>query len=285
MPFRRIVVALDGSPTSLAALEATAELASAWGAEITGLFLEDTSLLRMASLPFAQEVGSHSGAFRALNVGQAERELRSQADRARNTLWYVAERFRLTASFNVARGTVQKELLKALNESDMLSMGKGGGSVAGGVGLGTNAKAVAASGTGVAMLHSHVARVSGPPAVIYDGSPSAVRALEIGGEFASTLGTSLLVLCPVEGECREELQEKASATIRDPRTKLEFRPLVTRSPQDIARNVRSSGANIVVVPTKGPVLTKETVETLLFRFFGPVILVGESQTEEGDGEA
>ena len=52
MRFRRIVVAIDGTPTSLAALEATGELASAWGAELVGLFVEDTNLLRMASLPY-----------------------------------------------------------------------------------------------------------------------------------------------------------------------------------------------------------------------------------------
>ena len=84
MEFRRIVVAIDGSPTSIAALEATAELASAWGSEVVGLFIEDTNLLRMASLPFAREVGSHSGAHRAINPDQFEREFRSQADRARN---------------------------------------------------------------------------------------------------------------------------------------------------------------------------------------------------------
>ena len=48
MPFRRVVVAVDGSPTSLAALEATAELAAVWGAEVVGLFVEDASLLKMA---------------------------------------------------------------------------------------------------------------------------------------------------------------------------------------------------------------------------------------------
>ncbi len=54
MQFRRVVVAVDGSPTSLAAMEATGELASVWGAEMVGLFIEDTNLLRMASLPFAR---------------------------------------------------------------------------------------------------------------------------------------------------------------------------------------------------------------------------------------
>jgi nucleotide-binding universal stress UspA family protein len=58
MRIKRIVIAIDASPTSLAALEATAELAARWDAEILGVFVEDTDLLRMATLPFAGEVGS-----------------------------------------------------------------------------------------------------------------------------------------------------------------------------------------------------------------------------------
>jgi len=83
MRIQRIVIAIDASPTSLAALEATADLAARWDAEILGIFVEDTNLLRMASLPFAGEVGSHSGSFRAINTNDIKRQIKSQAERAR----------------------------------------------------------------------------------------------------------------------------------------------------------------------------------------------------------
>lgn len=275
MQFRRIVVAIDGSPTSLAALEATAELASAWGAEVVGLFIEDTNLLRMASLPFAREVGSHSGAHRAINPDQFEREFRSQADRARNTLWYVAERFRLTASFHVSRGPVKTELLKALGDADMLSMGKGGQSVSASLGLGKNARSIAAGTGGIVLLFSHVARVTGPPAIVYDGSANGEKALDAAAELAGTLGTSLMVLCPVEGEPdRAELEESAKRELAGRQMKLEFRQILTRNVPDLARYVRSSGANVAVLPTSSPVLPTDAIELLVSRFFGPVMLVG-----------
>ena len=281
MQFRRVVVAVDGSPTSLAALEATAELASAWGAEVVGLFVEDTNLLRMASLPFAREVGSHSGAHRAINPDQFEREFRSQSDRARNTLWYVAERFRLTASFQVSRGPVTTELLKALGDADMLSMGKGGRSVTASLGLGTNARAVVAAKRGIVLLFSHVASVSGPPAVVYDGSPTGDKALRAASELARTLGTSLRVLCPVEIELgKEEIEEKATKAAADQQTALEFRRILIRNVADLARTVRSSGANVAVVPTTSPVLPLAAIETLLSRFSGPIMLVGDGSDSE-----
>ena len=275
MQFRRIIVAIDGSPTSLAALEATAELASAWGAEVVGLFVEDMNLLRMASLPFAREIGSHSGAHRAVNPDQFEREFRSQADRARNTLWYIAERFRLTASFQIARGSVNAELLKALSEADMLSMGKGGQSVAASLGLGTNAKAIAARTSGIVLLFSHVARVSGPPAVVYDASDNGDRALAAAAELARTLGTEVMVLYPIEIELsKDEIEERARGRLTVPHPDLVFRRILVHNVMDLARNIRSSGANVAVVPAQSSYLPIEAVETLLSRFFGPVMLVG-----------
>jgi hypothetical protein len=49
----RILVALDASVRSLAALEAAAELAAEWHAELLGLFVEDVELLRLAATPAA----------------------------------------------------------------------------------------------------------------------------------------------------------------------------------------------------------------------------------------
>jgi len=275
MQFRRVVVAVDGTPTSLAALEATSELASVWGSEVVGLFVEDRNLLRMASLPFAREVGSHSGAHRAINPDQFERQFRLQAERARNMLWFIAERSRLSASFFVARGSVRDELLKALAGADMLSLGKGGRSVAARLGLGTNAKAVAAGAGGIALFLSHVASVSGPPAVIYDGSELGTKALGAAVELARALGTRLVVLCPAEvGLDSEALEEQARRAVEQQQITLEFRQILTRNVPDIARYVRFSGANVAVVPAESSVLTREAIETLLTRFSGPVMLVG-----------
>ncbi|MBK7177644.1 MAG: universal stress protein [Chloroflexi bacterium] len=56
MKIQRILVALDASPHSLAALEAAIDLAERLDAELQGLFVEDINLLRLAQLPFAREL-------------------------------------------------------------------------------------------------------------------------------------------------------------------------------------------------------------------------------------
>lgn len=53
---RRILVALDTSPSSQAALEAAVALAERLNAEVCGLFVEDVDLLRVAESPYAREI-------------------------------------------------------------------------------------------------------------------------------------------------------------------------------------------------------------------------------------
>jgi hypothetical protein len=90
-----------------------------------------------------------------------------------------------------------------------------------------------------------------------------------------------MVLCPIEVELGiEELEEKAQTALGDQHPVLEFRRIVIRNVTDLARNVRSSGANVAVVPTNSPVLPPAAIETLLSRFSGPVMLVGGNADAE-----
>jgi nucleotide-binding universal stress UspA family protein len=55
--FQRILVALDASPASLAALDFATELAERHQAELLGIYVEDINLLRSAEIPFTREIG------------------------------------------------------------------------------------------------------------------------------------------------------------------------------------------------------------------------------------
>ena len=73
---RRILVALDASAHSLAAVEAAARLAEKVDAELEGLFVEDVNLIRLARLELAREIDVLSARLRDLESQQLERQLR-----------------------------------------------------------------------------------------------------------------------------------------------------------------------------------------------------------------
>ncbi len=71
---QRILVALDASSDSRAAVEAAVNLAARFNAELTGIYVEDENLLRLADLPFVQEVGHFSATCRHINHVDLERQ-------------------------------------------------------------------------------------------------------------------------------------------------------------------------------------------------------------------
>jgi len=74
---RRVIACF--APGHAARPEAVARYARSLEAELLGLFIEDVELLRLASLPFAREVGLASASLLSMSLEGLERQLRAQA--------------------------------------------------------------------------------------------------------------------------------------------------------------------------------------------------------------
>src|SRR6516165_5238200 len=147
----RILVALDASTHSMAALAAAVQLAAAMEAELEGLFVEDINLLRLAGLPFAREV-RHTASLEALDSLRMERALKAQAAQAREALAAAARRAQVQWSFRVVRGQVTQEVLAAAAKADLVTLGKQGRSRSPGARLGSTALRVALDAPGALLL-------------------------------------------------------------------------------------------------------------------------------------
>lgn len=146
---RRVLVALDASPSSLAAAQAAVELAVEAGAELVGLFVEDRELLAMAGLPWSAPVAPAGHSGQEWSAQAVERRLASEAMRARSSLEQAAGRRGLSIRFQVVRGAVTEEILRRLPEADVLVLGRVGWSGGRAAGLGRTAAAVLARSRGV----------------------------------------------------------------------------------------------------------------------------------------
>lgn len=120
-----VVVAVDTSPHSRAALEAAARWAQVTGAELLGVFVEDVELLRLGALPLVREVSAVSG-HGNLEAAALERSLRAMAATARRELQQAAGRHGVRASFRVVRGAVAAELRLASQHAPLIVLGRMG---------------------------------------------------------------------------------------------------------------------------------------------------------------
>ncbi|MEW5987538.1 MAG: universal stress protein [Chloroflexota bacterium] len=270
---RRILVALDASTHSLAALEAAVKLAASLKAEIVGLFVEDVNLLRLAGLPFAREL-RYPLASRPLDSGRMEQELRLQAAQARRALVAAAERREVHWSFRVVRGQVTPEVLAAALEADLLTLGRASRSLTRRVRLGSTARAALYETPGSVLLVQQGLGDHHPVIVTYDGSALAGQALRVAADMARANGGNLLVLL-IAGETAvaERLGEEVAERLRPLHVKAEYRRLPRADAASVAEAVRLERGGALVLGGERALWPAEVVQALLDELDCPVLLV------------
>lgn len=269
MKIRRILVAVDASPHSLAALEASAELAAALGARLEGLFVEDEDLHNLTRLPFAREVDSSSGETRRLRPQDVERHLRRQAEIVRRSVQWEAHRRRIGWSFQTSRGPVTSTIREAAANADLVVLGVRGRTPTSG--LGSTARALVSSEVRVMVLR-HEARLDQGVGVVFDDSKAAVEALALGRMIAAERRVGLVVFL-LGGDdpdpVREALRRELAGGYPPPRVVA----LDRRDPRTMAAALRRRSPGLVIMP-RSALGADDARNRFLDAMDGPVLLVG-----------
>jgi nucleotide-binding universal stress UspA family protein len=195
---RRILVAIDASAASLDALEAAVSVAERLGSELTGLFVEDEDLLRLAALPFADIVRSPGGARERIDPTSVEAVLRAVAASARAALEKAASRRGVTWRFRISRGRVAREVLAAAEGADLVVLGASGLGRSGRGIVGATARAAAAGARASVLLLARGARLGGEVVGVDDGTTCGARAVSAAAALVA-MGGAVSVLKTTEG--------------------------------------------------------------------------------------
>jgi nucleotide-binding universal stress UspA family protein len=269
---RRILIALDASPASLAALEAAAELAVRLDADLLGLFIEDINLLRLSDLPFASEVGLHSASINQINREQVEQRLRAQANQARRALADITQHSKLRTEFRVVRGPISAELFTAALDTDLIIMGKAGWSQR--KKLGSTARSMVKGSPGHTMFLQHGAHIAHSVGVIYDGSPLAARALGLAASLRpdSKAGLSVLILAQTI-DLAHAMQPEVEGWLLKHRLVGHIHWVHGPQGERLAHLVQGEQLGILVLPAHMDALQEEELEKFLNETSIPVLLV------------
>ena len=271
---RRILVALDASPHSLAALEAAVALAADVDAELVGLFVEDAELLRLAGLPFVREFGLYSATSRPVDALEMEHQLRARAHRAEQALAVMAGRAHVRWSFRVVRGAIAAELLAAAAEADLISLGRVGWSMAGRRRVGSTTRAVLTQASGPALVVHQGVRLQPPFVAVYDGSALAGKALTIASRLAQGKDGELLVLVASDdpGEA-EWLRARAAEWLQARGVPARFRPLTEKAVPGLLHLLRAERCGTLILPAESALLHDEALAELVEELDFAVLLI------------
>ena len=274
--FRRVLVALDSSTAGSQTLEIAAGLAAASACELSGLFVEDQDLLRLAGLPFAREVQLARAMSRALEPQRLLQDLRAQAALARAAIAEQATLHQVSWSFEVVQGRSEEAVLLAAAAGDIIAMARGFGPLAQVGRFGQRVRLIAAGAPGPLLLAGEQAGIigggPGPVLLPYDASAAAEHMLDIAADLARARHEPLeVMLLGDAAERGSEVEARLFAAAGDRRLPA-LRLWTPRDRATAQRRLLEADRGLLVLPADAPWFTPEQVEQLLERARRPIVL-------------
>ncbi len=262
-PARRVVIGLEPAMLDAAALAAAAQLARSAGAELAALFVEDINLLRLASLPFARELGAASAARRRMEAADVERALKVQAAQLKRALAEAAQRLELQWTFEVARGQGLRVLLEWTGASDIVVL-------AGGTGRPTWQPALEVLLRGTFRFERAVA---GRVAVALGGGPEALHVLSVAHALARASNAELVLLIAGEKTRAGEIAKRAAAWLGERGTAARYALMPDHAPARVAEVIARERPQALFWPGADHELSSVAISALASAINCPLIYI------------
>jgi len=188
---QRIIIACDAVSENRAGMEAAARLARSWNALLHAVFVQDESLLNLAALPFARQMGS--AGLEKLDETTMLRQLETDTARARAALEAVARSYAVASSFAVVRGQPTLAAL-SVGDRDLVVISATARPFAGQFRLASRWLTTALEAhLPVLLIHNRAEWDGGIVCAIEAAGPSSWRTLTAAGELALTGNRPLVV--------------------------------------------------------------------------------------------
>jgi hypothetical protein len=269
-----VVIALDASEPGDFAIELAGSLAGTAAPELLGLFVENALLLEHASSRQAREI-LLTGGERALDRDALERQLRSQAERARARFEAASVRLGLAHRFEVARGDILAESVRRAAAARMLVVGRGALATAGARALTALPQQMLEARLPLVLLARESWQRGRAIAAIVDAPETADAVLDAAGLIARHSGSPLTVLLAVEpgSDPHTVVDAVRNALRRRGIGRSNVIPIGGAKLPGIERAARACQARLLV--TKAPAEADESaaLAELLRCFTGAVLLV------------
>ncbi len=271
---KRILVALDPSMHSRAALEAAARMALRLDAELGGLFVEDVNVRRLAELPFVQEVGFFTGTCRRVETRELSRQLHVQAGRVRRRFQITTRSLTRRCTFRLVRGQVAPEVLAAAADADVVILGKGAWSPFETGHLAPAVREVLTRTPASTLVLRGDRHIEPPMRVVYDGSSLGDKALTTAADLTRDDDGHLMIFVLADSSDEaSRLEDRARERLADPELELSFHLLTEGSVSRLAHLVSHEEGGTLVLPAGTDALEDEALFEFLDATSLPVLLV------------
>lgn len=257
-----VVVAINAGRRCGDTLEMAAAFATATGASLEVVLVEDADLLRLADLPVAREVDWLSGTTREIDSGTILRAMQCEARQLRAELARIGRAKAVRSSLRVVRGRVFGEALAASASVEVTFV------------HGAQHRLSEAGLRGGMPLRSAAARRLRRPVLgLFKGGEESVRALRVAAQLAHAVDTGLTVLLPsARGEEAERYKREARETVGH--IEVAFVEGAEGRSLMLGRMLTPGSGSLLVLAKRSPELDDEATRRFLEELAIPLVLVG-----------
>jgi len=189
----RVIIACDAVAENRAGIEAAANLAALWKAALHALLLEDESLLNLAGLPFARQVGLGGSVGQGFEEADIVRHFEAHMRRVREEIEKAARAHAVASSVSVVRGRPSAVELP-IDEHDLLVIEETTRPFGGQFRLASRWLSAALQvRRPVLLVRSRAALARRVVSVVQAKVPSSLRAAAAAAKLASAAGLPLIL--------------------------------------------------------------------------------------------
>lgn len=193
-PVKKILVALDYSHQSRAALDLAVSIAKLMEASIHGLFVHDDQWVRIGKLSSVMTVDDLTGRISSSGQNSINQEIRSLEKTIQQHFELITRSHGLSHTWTTDKGAVAEKILDASQQTDIITIGSKGRSYYKSGKIGKTALAILQTAKKPVLILSDSHSLRRSPVVVYDGSARSLSGLTIATEIAKENDDALTIL-------------------------------------------------------------------------------------------
>lgn len=271
---KEILVALDHSYHSRAALEYAAFIAQLMEAKIHGIFVHDDRWLRISKLPTLIEIDELTGSISSVGGKRVEEEIRSLEKTIQDYFELISRQHELSHTWSAVKGAVAEEILEASKESDIITIGSRGRSFRKSRKIGSTAFTVLRAAEKPVLILQEKHTPGRSPVVVFDGSERSLSGLSIATTIAKKNDLSLVIIDISDAFPSEE---NSRLNLSDELRSRENVSILELDQPDIGAfllMVNRRSGDILILPKNKRFTDRKVLEHILDSANCPVLLAG-----------
>lgn len=271
--FREILVAVDPSSHSQAALEAAAYLAEKTEGKIHGLFVQEESWHKVSKLPSITTINELTGSTSALEEQYLSQQIEMLKRRLRRQVKTISRQKKIAHTWKAVEGCVEEEILQAAENADLITLGRRGSSFPQKKKIGSSTEKIIQDADKPVLILKKGLKLRGNITAVYDASKTSHRSIRLALSLAEKFDVSLTVLVmrntPETARDRDTELEKMVDTAP---VKVELLLLKNPDVWGFIHSMNRRDTGLLIMPKNQPLL-QTAMEEILYQLKCPLLMM------------